>query len=353
MLLTLGIGTVGCAQAEEEEVIVVSDEEPGYTYSLLEVKRSDVILSKILSCQYVQTKQQEVSFREGGKVIEKIFVREGDYVNVGDVLAEASVGSLEEDIAELEYKIKREELQKSYLDAHEQFELTGSYYAMAYHSSHEEEDMEMQEKRDADIRESYKNQREDYEDDLEFDKAELDKLKGELASSRLYATMSGMVDTVKRDLEGTTSQKDEVIMTIIDGTDGIFEMEEAEYAQYFHENEPIKLDISYGEAKGEYEIIPYQMGSWGEKQFFIISDGPENNGIEVNTTGNIYLVLDKRENVLTLPNGCIYKADNKSYVYVLDEQNMKTVCWVETGLVGDKNTEILSGLHEGDMVVRR
>ncbi len=355
ILLALGIGAAGCARAEEdnEDVVVVSDSTPGYTYNLIAVKRSDVILSKVLSCQYVQTKEQEVSFSEGGKVIEKIFVREGDYVNVGDVLAEVSVGSLEEDIAALEYKIKREELEKSYLDAHEQFELTDSYYRMAFHSSHEEEDVEEQEKRDADIRESYSNQKEDYEDDLEFDRAELDKLKNELAGSRLYATMSGMVDTVKRDLEGTTSQKGEVIMTIIDGKEGIFEMEEAEYAQYFHENEPVRLDISYGEAKGAYEIMPYQMDSWDEKQFFIVSDGPENDGIEVKTTGSVYVVLDKRENVLSLPNECIYKADNKSYVYVLDEQDMKKVCWIETGLVGDKNTEILSGLNEGDMVVKR
>lgn len=142
-------------------------------------------------------------------------------------------------------------------------------------------------------------------------------------------------------------------MTIIDGTDGMFEMEEPDYAQYFHKDEMLTLEISYGEAKGIYEVMPYQMEAWGEKQYFSIYDGPENDGIEVQTTGTIYVQMDKRENVLCLPNECIYHADNKSYVYVLDEQNMKTVCWVETGLVGNKDTEIISGLNEGDMVVKR
>lgn len=354
MLLALGsMGAIGCGSTQEEAVVVVTDDDAGYVYSLAEVKRGNVVLSKSLNTKYVQTKEQEVSFGEGGKKIEKVYVREGDHVKVGDILAEVSIGSLEEDIARLEYEIEKEELEKSYLDAHEQFELTGSYHSMAYYSDCEEEDLEEKEERDADIRESYQNQREDYEDDLEFDRAQLAKLKEELASSRLYATMNGMVYTVEKDLEGTTSKKGEVIMTIIDGTDGMFEMEEPDYAQYFHEGDMLTLEIAYGAAKGTYEVMPYQIGAWGEKQYFSIYDGPENDGIEVQTTGTIYVLLDQKENVLYLPNECIYRADNKNYVYVLDEQNMKTVCWVETGLVGNKETEIISGLSEGDTVVKR
>lgn len=353
MLAGMGAGLVGCAKTEEETVVVVSDDEAGYTYQLAEVKRGNVVLSKDLSCRYVQTKEQEVSFAEGGRKIEKVYVREGDYVKVGDVLAEVSIGTLEEDIAKLQYEIEKEELQKGYLDAHEQFDLTDSYYSMAYNSDCEEEDLEEKEERDADIKESYQNQREDYEDDLEFDRAELAKLQKELESSRLYATMNGMVYTVEKDLEGSTSKKGEVIMTIIDGTDGMFEMEATDYAQYFHENETVTLEITHGQAKGTYEIVPYRMDTWAERQYFSIYDGPENDGIEVKTTGTVTVLLDQRENVLCLPNECIYHADNKTYVYVLDEQDMKTVCWVETGLVGNSETEIISGLNEGDMVVKR
>lgn len=353
LITIIGFCLGGCAAESQEATVAVSDEETGYVYSLAEVKRGEVILSKNLNSQYMQTKEQAVSFNEGGKKIEKVYVREGDYVKAGDVLAEVSIGTLEEDIARLEYEIKREELEKSYLDTHENFELLSSYQAMAYYSDCEEEDLEEKEERDEDIRESYQNQREDYADDLEFDRAELAKLKNELASSRLYATMNGMVYTIEDDLEGNTSKKDEVIMTIIDGTDGMFEMKEPDYAGCFHEGESLTLEITYGEAKGIYEIMPYKMETWGEKQYFTVYDGPENDGIEVNTSGTIYVVLDKKENVLYLPNECIFHADDKSYVYVLDEKNMKTVCWIETGLVGDKNTEIISGLGEGDMVVKR
>ena len=353
LVTAMGLCLGGCAAETEEATVAVSDEEAGYVYSLAEVKRGEVILTKNLSSQYIQTKEQTVSFTEGGKTIEKVYVREGDQVKAGDVLAEVSIGTLEEDIARLEYEIQKEELELSYLDAHENFELLSSYQAMAYYSDCEEEDLEEKEERDEDIRESYQNQREDYTDDLEFDRAELAKLKNELAGSRLYATMNGMVYKIEKDLEGSTSKKDEVIMTIIDGTDGIFEMEEPDYAKYFHEGESLTLEITYGEAKGIYEILPYRMDTWGEKQYFSVYDGPENDGIEVNTSGTIYIVLDKKEEVLYLPNECIFHADDKPYVYVLDEQNMKTVYWIETGLEGDKYTEVTGGLNEGDMVVKK
>ena len=310
-------------------------------------------LTKDFNCRYEQTKEQTVAFPEGGKKIEKIYVREGDYVKQGDILAEVSIGSLDEEIAALEYKMKKEALQKQYLDIHEEFDLRGSYYALAYGSKCEEEDVEEQEERDADIKESYQYQREDLSDEAEFDAAELAKLKKELAGSRIYASMSGMVYSVKSNLEGTISKKDEVIMTIIDGNNGVFAMEEPEYADRFTKDEILDMDVAYGSAKGLYQVVPYNMENWGEKQYFSIFDGPENDGIEMDTMGTISVTLDDRENVLMLPNTCVFDADGKNYVYILDENNMKTVCWIEIGLEGDDYTEIVSGLKEGDTVVRR
>jgi len=347
---------VGCAGQEEEKeepVIVVSNEETGYTYNLEEVKRGDVVLAKTLSCEYVQAKEQEVSFSEGGKLIEKVHVREGDYVKAGDLLAEVSVGTLEEEIAALEYKIKKSELELGYLETYQDFALRDSYYAMVYRTACEEEDVEDWEERDEEILESYGNQREDYQDELEFDRAELADLKNELENSRLYANMNGVVYSIQQKLEGTTSKRDEVIMTIVDGSEGMFEVEAEQYAHYFNEDDVIQMEITYGSAAGEYELVPYQIDTWGEKQYFSIYDGPENDGIEVNTKGEIHMVLEEKEDVIFLPNECIYKADDKFYVYVLDEQNMQTASWIEIGLVGDTYTEILSGLNEGDMVIKR
>lgn len=355
MCTAFAIIVTGCAGAakQEEAVVVVSGDETGTIYTLEEVKKGEVVLSKSLTCVYVQEQEQEAAFSEGGKLIEKVHVQEGDFVKKGDLLAEVSVGTLEEDIAALEYRIAKNELQLGYLDTYEEFDLTSSYYTLAYHSACENDDVDDWEERNEDIQKSYTYQREDYQDELEFDRAKLNELRQEFENSRLYAEMDGTVYSVQSKLEGTTSVRDEVIMTIIDTSAGMFEMEEPEYAKYFQENERVKLEITYSSSAGEYEVMPYKKDTWGEKQYFNIYDGPDNEGIEVDTKGSIQMVLDRKEDVLYLPNECIYKADNKFYVYVLDEQNMQTACWVEIGLVGDTDTEIVSGLNEGDMVVKR
>lgn len=344
----------GCQEVEEEPIVVLTAEEEAVEYRMLDVKKGDVILTKGLSATYRQTTQQEVSFNSGGKRIEKVYVRPGDTVKRGDILAEVSIGNLEEDIARLEYQIARNGLLLSYLDPAEKFELEESYGTFVYHAdTTEEEELEKYEDRDEQITRRYKYSREDYSDSIEFDTKELNKKKAELAASRLTASISGTVLSVEDDLEGTTSKKDEVIMTIIDGTSGFFEVSEPDFTQNIKDGDLFDMNIIYGDAKGEYVVTPYQRSSWGEKQLFEVFEGPDNEGIEVGTSGTITIVVDKKENVLCVPNEAVLKADGKTYVYVLDEKNMKNIRWVETGLVGDTHTEILSGLTDGEKVVRK
>ena len=53
------VTTVGCTnagEAAEDSVVVVSGDETGTIYTLEEVKRGEVVLSKSLTCVYVQEK---------------------------------------------------------------------------------------------------------------------------------------------------------------------------------------------------------------------------------------------------------------------------------------------------------
>ena len=340
--LTLSILT-GCAKVEEEPVVSISNEEEAVEYRMLDVRKGDVILTKGLSCTYRQTTQQEVSFNSGGKRIDKVYVRAGDTVKKGDILAEVATGNIDEEIATLEYQIARNTLELSYLDAAEKFEYEESYGSFVYHSdTTDEEELKKYYDRDDEIAYKYKCQREDYADAIEFDQKEVAKLKSELAASKLRASISGMVLSVEENLEGSTAKKDEVIMT-----------SDSEITQYIKDDDLLDMSIVYGDAKGDYVVVPYQKNTWGETQLFEVFDGPENEGIEVGTSGTITIVINRKEDVLCVPNEAIMKADGKTYVYVLDDKNMKSIRWVEIGLVGDGYTEILSGLTEGEKVVRK
>ena len=56
-------------------------------------------------------------------------------------------------------------------------------------------------------------------------------------------------------------------------------------------------------------------------------------------------------NSLSVPDTSVMIEGDKSYVYKINEENIANKTEVKTGLRGDKNIEIISGLSEGDIIV--
>ena len=200
-MVMVAICLSGCGHTvvEEEPVIKVDISEEEADYRMEEVTRGDVILTKNISSNYVQTKAQEIAFTKGGQIIDKVYVKEGDKVAVGDLLVELQNGNLEDEIADLEYAIRRTELQYGYLDAYEKFDLDSAYYTFVSSTDMEEEDLEEYEKEKKEIQDGYKERREDFEDTLYFDRLKLEQKKAELSSNRIYATMDGTVISMEKD----------------------------------------------------------------------------------------------------------------------------------------------------------
>ena len=345
----------GCGQTvvEEEPVIKVDISEEEADYRMEEVTRGDVILTKNISSNYVQTKAQEIAFTKGGQIIDKVYVKEGDKVAVGDLLVELQNGNLEDEIADLEYAIRRTELQYGYLDVYEKFDLDSAYYTFVSSTDMEEEDLEEYEKEKIEIQDGYKERREDFEDTLYFDRLKLEQKKAELSSNRIYATMDGTVISMEKDLEGSTAKRDQVIMLVVDNSNGLFETEDEEIAAFIEEDTVLPMVIVYGTAKGDYEVVPYKKETWGEKQMFQAISEPEGATLEVGTAGTITAVVDQKENVLCISKQALYQADGKYYVYMPDEAGLKQVRFIEIGLIGDTYVEVVSGITEGEKVIRK
>ncbi len=353
MMLPLLLSGCGQDAPQQEDMVIVEQEDEGLSYNMGTVVRGDVVKTERLRCTYRQMSEQAVSFPMSGRLVDRVYVKEGDTVKKGQLLAELSSEELERKIKELEYRIARNELLLGYTDIDEAQEISGMWVNYLYYSGMTEGDKKNLDSRIESTQRSYRYQREDYGDALETDRKELEKLQGELKSSRVYAVTDGVVYKLKERLEGATSQKDEVVMTIVDTSECLFETEAPEAAGYFREGETVSMNISYSSAAGQYELLPWHMKEWGDTQLFLVESGPENAGIEVGTAGTIQVVADRRENVLCIPLSAIHTADDGSYVYVLNEDNMREVKWVETGLAGDDTVEILSGLTEGERVIRK
>ena len=105
-----GASLVGCGGEENtEEVFVVEKEENEVEYSMAAVTRGDVVLSQKIPCVYEQVNEEELCFPVTGRRVDTVFVKKGDEVKKGDLLAQL-VTDGEEKQQEYEYVIERNEL---------------------------------------------------------------------------------------------------------------------------------------------------------------------------------------------------------------------------------------------------
>jgi multidrug efflux pump subunit AcrA (membrane-fusion protein) len=81
----------------------------------------------------------------------------------------------------------------------------------------------------------------------------------------------------------------------------------------------------------------------------ISADNPEGL-LRPEMTATVNISLQKRENVLTVPNGAIHREGGKKVVFVF-QNNQPIKREVKTGWKDSSYTEILSGLQEGERVI--
>ncbi len=345
----------GCAQtpSDGQDVIVVEQEAEPVAYDMAVVMLGDVRKTQQIRCTYQQLNDESLSFGISGLSVKKVYVQEGDVVEKGQVLAELSGASRQEDIARLEYQIARNQLQMDYVQINEDYEISTLWLNYLYQSSQSDSDRERLDEGVAQVQQNYSYAREDYQDAMNLDLLQLEQIRQEERASRLVAGMSGTVSHIKERLEGSTSVRGEEVLTIIDGSECLFTTETPEYASCFREGEEVDMQITSGSGAGEYTLLPHEMEQWGERQMFSLAGGGENATIEVGTAGTIVAVVDQRSQVLCVPAEAVHSADGRDYVYVLGDDQTREVKWIETGLHGDSSVEVLSGLTEGERVILR
>ncbi len=352
-LVSLPASLAGCtAETGQEPLIVLESGDDEATYTLVECTRDDVQETQPLRCVYTKEDEQEVYFPVSGKLIDKVYVSEGDEVKKGDLLVALAVGNLKADIANLEYRIKRNELQLGYIDEEESLDSQTQYLNFMFLTNGDEDAKSNLNKGLEELKENNDYRRQSINDSLEFDRKALANLKNEYANSRVYAQFDGKVSTIAENLEGSTSNIEKCIMTIVDNSEGFFVSEDESFTKYFSEDSVVSMRVVSGSGKGDYELVPYDMEGWGEKQFFRIFSGENADSLEAGTKGEMTVVTSEHKNVLCLPSNCVRSAGEDSYVYVVNDEGLREVVWVEVGLSGNGKTEIISGLNEGDSVIK-
>lgn len=345
LLLRLLAGAVCLASAavmtgcyllpDEEEVLAaptVKASEVSYTTVTAQRKTLE---KKIVNSGTIMSKQVfNVSYSSQGGTINEFYVHAGDEVKEGDEICSI-------DTTDIEYQIKLKELdrERAYLNAQLLYEngCTQTEYDHAYI-------------------------------DVELLDIELEKLYEQLEEATLTAPSDGIISAVADVRVGDTVSTGETIVTIMQTEDLYIAVSPNDLSAFPMDTEvQIRIDDEYYD--GKVFMTPDELSALKEENADDHSEADESalqyeaDKIYVCFTGeapadavgvlaDTILVQDRAEDCIVISNNLIKTVDGENVVYLLKDGE-KVAATVEVGLQTGSQSEIISGIEEGDEIIIR
>jgi len=288
------------------------------------VRRATLEMTVSGTGKLLSEREEHLFFTKDNRRITEVYVQAGDRVKKGQVLAELDTEDLEHQILRKEIELEKAEL-----------------------------DLKMQ-MRDAvpDDGVSLRKMKLDYE----LLKADLADLRNELAASRLTAPYDGtMISFTAK--TGDLSKAYEKIGQIADMNDLVVAVQFASSSlnDIAPGMEAIVSVNAMGDFRGTVRRLPVDASRSGEEDsldgrvLIDLESFPQDAGY--GTPLSAAVVVERRENVLTIPLAALRKQNSRYYVIVSGEDGSKGEVDVEIGIQTSTDVEIIRGLEEGQKVV--
>ena len=315
-----------------------------------------------MNCTYVPTKEENLSFSLGSMYIDRIYVSEGDQVKAGQVLAQLELSNLQEQIAAENYQLKVLEMKKLHIMENRELDLRKHdiiLEELEWELENTEEagakdllaQSEEQKKLRAETVKDYADRLQAVEDSIYIQKLRVEETEEKLKERQIIAGIDGTVKYVRSISEGQRSVKGQCIITICDLDTAAFKLK-GEDTQYFSIGQEVMILCQ------EKELAAYVMDSaeWDmpadedEPVVYLRLKQPDPT-LEDGARGKITFILEQREDTRYVDKDAVRTSNGKSFVYVLDENGMRMMQEVTTGLLSGDFIEIVEGLQENDSVI--
>ena len=343
VLASCALAFCGCtAKQEEDHLSALAANNGAKSYEMIQVDRSTIQKTKVISANYEQVMTENLSFSVDGRRLAGVYVSLGDTVKKGDLLAELLCEEEQDYLNELEYAITTQEMQITQLQEKKELDLAQLSRKKA--ELPEEEYLAKVTK----IEQEYQRKTEDIEDQLYIERMQYDELYQWIEGCKIYAGLDGTVTYMGELGSEYSSWSRGKVFTVSDDAECAFLCTEPGFVSYFSEGEHYVFSSSTGE---EFEtVLTTKDDATGLMRFELV-EGRQSTVLGQRVMYS--LVLEERQDVLNLPKSAVHFVDGDAYVYVFDSEGNRQAKKIEVGLQADMKVEIISGLSEGEEVILR
>lgn len=341
-LIAAAVSAIMCLSAggcyllpDEEEVLdAPTVKASDVTYSTVTAKKKDLEKKIVATGTVTAENQYTLSYEKQSGTVSKFYVKAGDKVKKGDVICDL-------DTYDLDYQIEEKQLylEKAKLKVDIIYEGGGSQ---------------------AEIDSAYV--------DVQLLEKELEKLQAQKEDSSLKSPIDGVVSSLSDVRAGDNVNPGQTIATVIDTSALYIAIQPDDLTQYDIDTE-VHIRIGEDYYDGVVFMTPKKLADYQAEQNED-HNNVDDTGIDyqadtiyvrfkdtapaeaVGQLADTILVLDSVKDAIVISNNLIKKVDGTKVVYVL-KNGEKTAVEVETGLSTGSQTEIRSGLKEGDEIVIR
>jgi multidrug efflux pump subunit AcrA (membrane-fusion protein) len=322
------VSASGCSILPKEEGALkpplVKPVKPNY--ELYKVKLGNISKTMKGNATFVSSHKENLFFFESGNRLKALLVSTGDHVKKGQVVAELETG-------ELEARVQQQQLslEKARIILQEQKKTNAG------------DDLAVRLKTI----------------DVQSAQIQMDLLQNQLNKSKLLSPLDGVVSYTSDVQKGDMIGAYQPIITIQDPTQVhlIYEAGSSGDIVGVNQNMDVELTINNDKFKGKVVQTPSTAPIVSDKNIqdhisktIVIKPETGDKSFELGQQAEFIIVLEHKENVLTIPKAGLRNFVGREYVQVLDGESRKEID-VEKGIVSPTDVEIRGGLKEGQQVI--
>ena len=343
--------TMSACGGEEvnKEIELETESESTLQYELVAVEYGDVIESVTVSLKYVTDEEEEYSFDLKNATCETVYVKKGDRVKKGDVLAVLKTETVESTLEEYDYQLSVLELNLQHTIENRDFALNRAEVLYENYTYRTDDDKDAYEEEVESINKQYATQIQNLEDQIEILKLRIEDANQEYKDSRIVARADGIVSYCKSTLEGSLITPGEVVITTYDEDKCLFKANDNKGMAYFEEDMTYTLTVGTGSAQKVYEVMPANYSQW----YMVLCFKPVGDyaTLSLGDLGKITLSTGERTGVLVIPADALHTSGENYFVYYLDDEGVRRMKYITVGMIGTDYVEILDGLEEGEFII--